>query len=145
KSSRGLAIGDLDNDGRLDLVISSMDDTPTLLANRTRSGHHWVGFKLEKPGTNRFCIGARVTVHAGGRDPIREVRSGGSYLSQNDLRAHFGLGPFSATVDVDVQMPGGRQWHWKGLSIDRYTTLTLKGEGEPGPPRGAAADFRARR
>jgi enediyne biosynthesis protein E4 len=130
KSSRGLAIGDLDNDGSLDLVISNMDDTPTLLANRQRSGHHWVGFKLEKSGANRFCIGARVTLHAGGQTQIREVRSGGSYLSQNDLRAHFGLGSYSGTVDVDAQMPGGRQWHWKALPIDRYTTLTLQGEGE---------------
>jgi len=125
KSSRGLAVGDLDNDGDLDLVVTNMDDVPTVLENRQKTGHHWVAIQLQKPGMNKFCIGARVTIEAGGRRQIREVRSGGGYLSQDDLRAFFGLGTYSGTVKVDVRMPGGGTWHWEAEPIDRLLKLTL--------------------
>jgi enediyne biosynthesis protein E4 len=125
KSSRGLAVGDLDNDGDLDLVVSNMDDIPTVLNNRQTTGHHWVAVQLEKGGRNRFCIGARVTVTAGGTRQIREIRSGASYLSQSDLRAYYGLGSYSGAVDVEVRMPGGRTWQWRGLRADRLIKLKL--------------------
>ncbi len=128
KASRGLAVGDLDGDGDLDLVISNMDDTPTLLENRQATGNHWVAFRLQKAGRNRFCIGAKVTVDAGGRSQAREVRSGGSYLSQNDLLAHLGLGSYAGSVDVEVRMPGGARWRWKGLPTDRVHVLALRDE-----------------
>jgi hypothetical protein len=124
-SSRGLAAGDLDNDGDLDLVMSNIDDVPTVLENRQRTGHHWVGFQVKKDGTNAFAIGARVRVDAGGRRQVREVRSGGSYLSQNDLRAHFGLGDYAGPVDVEVRL-GQAVWRWKALPTDRYQTLSLR-------------------
>jgi enediyne biosynthesis protein E4 len=122
---RGLAVGDLDNDGDPDLVVSNMDDVPTVLANRQRTGHHWVAFRVAAPGPNRFAIGAKVTIDAGGRKQQREIRSGGSYLSQSDLRAFFGLGDFSSPVSVEVRMPGGRRWRWQGLAVDRLHTLEL--------------------
>jgi hypothetical protein len=125
KVSRGLAVGDLDDDGDLDVVVSNMDDVPTLLENRQRTGNHWVAFRLESPGPNRFGIGARVTLEAGGRRQVREVRSGGSYLSQNDLRAYFGLGSHAGPVDVEVRMPGGDRWQWRGLPGDRLHELVL--------------------
>ncbi|PYR75371.1 MAG: hypothetical protein DMF86_15510 [Acidobacteria bacterium] len=125
RSSRGLAVGDLDNDGDLDVVITNMDDVPTVLNNRQTTGHHWVAVQLRKGGRNRFCIGARVTVDAGGTRQVREIRSGGSYLSQGDLRAYYGLGSYAGVVDVEVRMPGGKTWRWRGQPIDRLLELTL--------------------
>jgi hypothetical protein len=125
QSSRGLAIGDLDNDGDPDLVISNMDGVPTVLNNRQRTGHHWVAVQIEAPKGNRLCIGARVTINAGGTRQVREIRSGGGYLSQSDLRAYYGLGSYSGLVDVEVRMPGGRIWRRHDEPIDRLIRLQL--------------------
>jgi len=122
---RGLAVGDLDNDGDLDIVVNNIDDTPTLLENRQATKHHWVAVQPVSATGNRFAIGAKVTVSGGGLKQVREIRSGGSFLSQNDLRANFGLGDYAGPVDVEVRMPGGRRWEWKQLPTDRLQLLNL--------------------
>src|SRR5260370_1183619 len=101
-SSRGLAVGDLWNDGRMSAVISNMDAPPSLLVNDVRNANHWVAFRtigavsssspLQKYKSNRDGIGARITMKAGPRLFVDEVRSGSSYISNNDMRVHFGLG-----------------------------------------------------
>jgi hypothetical protein len=134
---RGLAVGDLDDDGDPDLVVSNMDDAPTLLENRQRTGHHWVAFRVVSASPNRFAIGAKVTVDAGASKQLREIRSGGSYLSQSDLRAYFGLGGYPGPVGVEVRMPGGRRWQWRGLAADRLHVLELSESASVAQP-GAA-------
>jgi hypothetical protein len=76
---------------------------------------------------NRFAIGAKVTVSGGGTRQVREIRSGGSFLSQNDLRAYFGLDDYAGPVDVEIRMPGGRRWEFKQLPSDRLHELALAG------------------
>jgi hypothetical protein len=127
--SRGLAVGDLDGDGDPDLVLSNMDAPPSLLENRQRTGRHWIAFRLAAPAGNRLAIGATVTVTSAGQRQMREVRSGGSYLSQSDLRPLFGLGDAAGPVSVEVRMPGGARWSWQDLPVDRLHVLELTGTG----------------
>jgi hypothetical protein len=86
------------------------------------------------PEGNRFAIGARVTVRVAAglqpRDQVREIRSGGSFLSQSDLRVFFGLGGWREPVDVEVRMPGGRTWRWQGLAANTIHDLTLTPDRE---------------
>jgi hypothetical protein len=128
KSSRAVAVGDLDNDGDPDLVVSAMDDEPALLENTQQTSNHWLGIELRRRGSNRFAIGARVAVEYGeGRQQVREVRSGGGYLSHSDLRALFGLGAWQDPVVVDVRL-GAHHYRWTGVVVDRHVVLTLDRE-----------------
>jgi hypothetical protein len=132
--SRGLAVGDLDGDGDPDLAVSNMDDSPTLLDNRQATGHRHVAFDIVAPAGNRFAIGARVILEAAGRRQVREVRSGGSFLSQSALRASFGLGAHDGPVDVEVRL-GRQRWRFAGLASGRLHRLELDPAAEA--PRGA--------
>lgn len=105
--SRGLAIGDLDNDGRLDVVINDLDGSPQLLHNEIANAGHWLVVKLRGKGQNTDAIGAVVTVKAGPLTQMRVVQSGTSYLSQEDMRRHFGLGAASQADSVEVKWPDG--------------------------------------
>ena len=125
KCSRAVAVGDLDDDGDPDLVVSAMDDQPALLENTQQSGNHWLEVEVRQRGPNAFAIGARVTVeYAGGRKQVREVRSGGGYLSQSDLRALFGLGSSKDPLTVEVRL-GARRWRFVDVAVDRQVTLVL--------------------
>jgi hypothetical protein len=124
KPSRGLAVGDLDNDGDPDVVVSAMDEEPALLENVQQTARRWLGVAVRKPGANAFAIGARVSAECGGRTQVREVRSGGSYLSQSDLRSLFGLGECAGPAKVEVSLDGKR-WRFPGIAVDAYTTITL--------------------
>src|SRR5207247_6169470 len=95
KSARGAAFGDFDNDGNIDALVINLNDRPSLYRNEGGNRNHWIGFRLEGSRSNRSAIGARVEIEVGRRKQIAEVRSGGSYLSQDDLRVHFGLGQAS--------------------------------------------------
>jgi hypothetical protein len=96
--------------------------------NLAANSNHWIGVVLQGTQSNRDGIGARVTVSAGGHTWFQEVRSGSSYISNNDLRLHFGLGTASTVQSVDVAWPSGRQERFPGGSSDRFVTL-VEGRG----------------
>ena len=120
KSSRGAAFGDYDDDGDIDILVVNLDDRPTLLRNDTVSGNHWITIGLVGTKSNRAAIGARVRVTAGGRTQVSEIRSGGSYLSQNDRRAHFGLAAAERVEQVEIRWPNGLVETAKDLPADRF-------------------------
>ena len=122
-AGRGLAVGDLWNDGRLSAVISNMNDHPSLLVNQVRSANHWIGIRTIGTKSNRDGIGARITVKAGARTLVDEVRSGASYSSNNDMRVHFGLGA-SVKIDwVQIRWPSGLTERFDDLGVDKIHTI----------------------
>jgi len=122
-SARGLAVGDFWNDGRMSVLINNVYAKPSLLVNGTHYNNHWVTFKTEGTRSNRDGIGAKISVKAGGRTSVDEVRSGSSYISQNDLRVHFGLGLASKIDGVEVRWPSGLVEHFDRFSVDGIHVL----------------------
>ena len=127
-SSRGLAVADLWNEGRISAVINDIDEKPMLLVNLAANTNHWLGVILHGTKSNRDGIGARVTVSAGGHAWVQEVRSGSSYLSSSDLRLHFGLGSASKVGHIDVLWPSGLNEQFSGRTSDDFVTL-VEGRG----------------
>jgi hypothetical protein len=126
--SRGLAIGDLFNDGNMDIVVGDIDGAPMLLRNRGIAGRHWVSFELAGTKSNRLALNARISIVAGGTTQTDEIHSGGSYLSQNDLRVHFGLGAFDKVQSVAIHWPSGKVETLNNLAVDKYYSV-LEGQG----------------
>ena len=107
KASRGVAFGDYDNDGDIDILINNAHDTPDLLRNDTNGDYHWISIKTIGTKSNRDGIGARIQVRVGDLTQTAEVRSGASYMSQNDMRVHFGLGAAEKIDRIEVRWPSG--------------------------------------
>jgi hypothetical protein len=128
RASRGLAVGDLFNDGNMDVVIENLDGSPEVLRNAGLPGRHWISFELVGTKSNRLAIGARVKIVAGGTTQTEEVHSGGSYLSQNDLRVHFGLGAATKIDSVEVRWPSGAVDAVKDLAANQFYGM-LEGKG----------------
>jgi hypothetical protein len=128
KSARGAAFGDYDNDGDIDVLVVNMDEAPSLLRNDTSTDAHWVTLRLQGTRSNRDAIGARVTIEAGDRRQTAEVRSGGSYISHNDMRVHFGLGEATGVDRITVRWPSGRVDTIASLAADRFYHL-VEGKG----------------
>ncbi len=128
ESRRGAAFGDIFNRGNVDIAVLNVVRPASLFSNTTANGNHRVTFKLQGTRSNRAAIGARVTVQAGKSRQFDEVRSGSSYLSQNDLRLHFGLGNESRLDSVEVRWPNGNVEKLRDLAADRMYTI-VEGKG----------------
>jgi enediyne biosynthesis protein E4 len=122
-SARGLAVGDLWNDGRMSAVISNMSAPPMLLVNDVHNGNHWIAFRATGTKSNRDGIGAKITARAGNRLLVDEVRSGSSYDSNSDMRVHFGLGAATRIDSVQVRWPSGMVERFENLAIDSIHAL----------------------
>jgi hypothetical protein len=120
---RGLAVADFFNRGQMDVIVENLDGEPVLLENPGVAGNHWVTFELAGTKSNRLALGARVTIQAGEMRQTDEVRSGGSYLSQNDLRVHFGLGRATRIDSVVVHWPSGAEERLENLPVDQFLGL----------------------
>jgi hypothetical protein len=123
KAGRGTAFGDFDNDGQIDVAIANVNDRPDLFRLKGDARHHWVTLTLTGVASNRNAIGARVRCVAGGAQQWQEVRGGGSYLSQNDFRVHFGLALATRVDRIEVRWPNGLEESWENLDADRFHTL----------------------
>lgn len=128
ESRRGAAFGDVNNDGKVDVLVLNVGALPTLLLNRTASPNHAALFKLLGTKSNKSAIGARVTVTCGDVVQFGEVQSGGSYMSQNDLRLHFGLGQHEVMNTVEIWWPSGQKQSLKAVPADSIYTI-VEGEG----------------
>jgi hypothetical protein len=129
-SSRGVAFADYDNDGLVEILINNQNEPPSLLHNRETAAprNHWVTLRLEGVHANRSAIGAQVRVTAGSLVQTAEVRSGGSYLSQSDLRLHFGLGAESKVDKVEITWPGGGHQIETGPGVDEVVQIREKSQ-----------------
>ena len=135
KNSRGAAVGDLFNDGGLDIVLNNLDGRPTVLRNRrVGAAGHWIAVRLigdPALGTPRDAIGSVVFCEAGGIRQRGEVASGRGYLSQSDLRVHFGLGQARAIERLDVIWTSGHRETYTPSTVDRILVIEQgNGEGE---------------
>jgi enediyne biosynthesis protein E4 len=126
----GAAVGDIDNDGDIDIVVTNNAGPVRLLLNQAAADHHWLLIRLEQPSGNRFGMGAWLGLERAGKPTLwRRVKPDGSYLSAGDHRVHFGLGARPEIGAVTVRWPDGTAERWTGIEANRTVTLR-RGTGE---------------
>jgi hypothetical protein len=121
-SSRGVAFGDFDNDGDIDMLIMNMNEPPSLLRNDMRGANHWLKVLLRGTTSNRSAIGAQVVAIYAGRRQAQAVLAQSSYLSVNDRRLHFGLGD-AVSADLEIRWPNGRFEKIAAVAGDRFVVI----------------------
>jgi hypothetical protein len=121
--SRGMAVGDLDNDGRLDVVINDLDGSPQVLRNELEGAGNWLLVKLKGKGKNTDAVGAVVRAKTGVRTQMRVVQSGTSYISQEDMRRHFGLGAEKQVDVLEVLWPDGTTTKMENVKPNRLVEI----------------------
>jgi hypothetical protein len=126
RPARGAAAGDLDNDGDLDLVITNQDGKPNLLENRSKSGNHWITLQLIDTKRSPLAIGARVALSTGKVTQIRQIASGGSYASQNDIRMNFGTGSATRVDRIQIRWPDGTMETHTAIPTDQILIVKRK-------------------
>jgi hypothetical protein len=145
-SSRGAALADYDNDGGVDIAINNMNAPPLLLRNEGSGRGHWIEIQTVGVKSNCDGIGTRIEVRTGAHVQVDEVRSGGSYLSQNDLRVHFGLGPSTRVDEITLRWPSGQVDKLAHVLTDRVIVveegrglIEHRGDGSGTPSKAAQA------
>ncbi len=126
--ARGSAVADYDNDGRVDVVVTTMGDRPFLLHNRDKSGNHWLTLDLEGTKSNRDGFGAKVKVTAGGKTYFAEARCAFGFLMQSDRRLHFGLGPATTVDRIEIQWPSQQVQELTNVKADQILKVKEPGE-----------------
>jgi hypothetical protein len=122
-AGRGAAFADFNNDGNIDVVVGNNNDPPLLLHNSGEAGRHFVTLQLVGVKSNRDAMGARVILKIGGLTQTREIAGGGSYLSQSDLRAHFGLGEAVKADTIEIRWPSGLKQTFRDVAADKFYVI----------------------
>lgn len=127
-STRGVAFGDYNNDGKTDIFVVNNNGFATLLQNIRENKNNWITLSLEGVNSNKDAIGARIELRVKNMIQIREVKGGSGYLSQNDIRPHFGLGNAKKIDEIKIQWPSGLRQVFRDIPVNKFLTLT---EGNP--------------
>lgn len=128
-SARGVAFGDLDNDGSIEILVNNQNESPSLLKAAAAPRGNWILVSLRGVQSNRSAIGAKVRLTAGGRTQLSEVRSGGSYISQSDLRLHFGLGGAKVVDRLEIEWPSGAKQVETGIEPNQILSVVEPAAG----------------
>jgi hypothetical protein len=128
---RGLAVADFDNDGRLDVVITSLDQRAVLLKNQAVRAGNWIMVRAKGKKSNTFGLGATVTVDTADGRQVREINNTASYVSSNDVRLHFGLGAAKIIRQIEVVWPSGTRQVLKDVAVNQILVVEEDGGGRP--------------
>jgi hypothetical protein len=123
-AARGMAVGDIDNDGKVDIVVTENDGPAWILRNQTSTHNHWISFQLTGVKSNRDGIGARIKITTSAGSQYATVTTAGSYQSSSDKRAHFGLGSATLVTETEITWPSGITQVLKNLPADQILTVT---------------------